>query len=120
MSLVVATVLVAECKTYWQLLLCQGFAVGISCGMIFSPTFVVIGHWFKRKRALAFGITSFGAAMGGVLFPIVARKLFEEVGCGFSSKPRVGCIDELSQLPLDNAYPCFDFVRCSRHFQPRQ
>ena len=53
---------------------------GISCGMIFGPVLTVIGHWFRRKRALALGIASFGGAVGGVLFPIVARKLFEEVG----------------------------------------
>lgn len=28
--LVMATFLVAECRTYWQFLLCQGFAVGVS------------------------------------------------------------------------------------------
>ena len=28
--LVVFTLLVAECKVYWQFLLCQGFAVGVS------------------------------------------------------------------------------------------
>ena len=60
---------------YCQLILCQGFAVGISCGMIFGPVLTVIGHWFKRKRALAFGVASFGATIGGVLFPIAARKL---------------------------------------------
>ena len=87
MFLVAATILIAECKTYWQLLLCQGFAVGISCGMIFGPVLTVIGHWFKRKRALAFGIASFGAAIGGVLFPIAARKLFEDVGCVVSPRP---------------------------------
>lgn len=31
--LVVATMLVAECKTYWQFLLCQGFAVGVRFGV---------------------------------------------------------------------------------------
>ena len=80
MFLVVATALIAECKTYLQLFLCQGFAVGISCGMIFGPVLTVIGHWFKRKRALAFGMASFGAAVGGVLFPIAARRMFEDVG----------------------------------------
>lgn len=28
--LVVATVLIAECRLYWQLILCQGVAVGVS------------------------------------------------------------------------------------------
>ena len=55
--------------------------------MIFGPVLTVIGHWFKRKRALAFGIASFGAAIGGVLFPIAARKLFEDVGCVVSPRP---------------------------------
>jgi len=48
--------------------------------MIFGPVFAVIGHWFKRRRALAFGIASLGAGIGGVLFPIVTRELFEDVG----------------------------------------
>ena len=118
--LVVVTVLIAECKAYWQLLLCQGFASGISCGMIFGPVFAVIGHWFKRRRALAFGITSFGAAMGGVLFPIAARKLFEDVGCVVPSWPWVSYNDQLSQLPLDNAYSCLDFTGHPWHYQPRK
>ncbi len=36
--LVVATLLVAECHEYWQLLLCQGFAVGV--GAIYLYLFV--------------------------------------------------------------------------------
>ena len=80
-SLVVTTILVAECKTYWQLLICQGLLVGTSCGMIFGPVLTVIGHWFRRKRALALGTASFGGAVGGVIFPIAARRLFIEVGC---------------------------------------
>lgn len=55
--------------------------------MIFGPALTVIGHWFRRKRALALGIASFGAAMGGVIFPIAARKLFEDVGYVISSWP---------------------------------
>ena len=119
-SLVVVTVLVAECKTYWQLLLCQGFASGISCGMIFGPVFVIVGHWFKRRRALALGIISFGGAIGGVLFPIAARKLFEDVGCVVPSRPWVSYNDEPSQLPLDNAYHCLDFIRLSWYYQHRK
>ena len=120
LSLVVATVLVAECRVYWQLLLCQGLMTGISCGMIFGPVLAIVGHWFRRKRALALGITSFGGAAGGILFPIATRKLFEDVGCVFSPRPRAGCDDEVSKISLDNANHCLDSTHRSRHCQPRK
>ena len=78
--------------------------------MIFGPAYAIVGHWFRRKRALAFGITSLGAAIGGVLFPIAARELFEEIGCVMSSLP-CGCDDNNPQVPLDDAYPCLDSTR---------
>ncbi|PBK78886.1 MFS general substrate transporter [Armillaria solidipes] len=78
--LVVATFLVGECTKYWQFLLCQGFAIGISCGMVFGPTNSIIGHWFRRKRGLAMGITACGSSIGGTVFPIAARKLIPAVG----------------------------------------
>jgi MFS family permease len=78
--LIVATFLVAECKEYWQFLLCQGFATGIACGFIFGPTMGVIGHWFKYKRGIALGGMTSGASVSGVVFPILARKLIPIVG----------------------------------------
>ncbi|CAL1705216.1 unnamed protein product [Somion occarium] len=78
--LVMATFLVAECKEYWQFLLCQGFAVGLACGMIFGPMLGVVAHWFKRKRGLALGLNAVGSSVGGTVFPIAARNLIEIVG----------------------------------------
>ncbi|KAJ3566847.1 hypothetical protein NP233_g6743 [Leucocoprinus birnbaumii] len=78
--LVVATFLVAECHTYWQFLLCQGFTVGLACGICFGPTLSVVGHWFKRRRGIALGLTAAGSSMGGTVFPIAARNLIILVG----------------------------------------
>ncbi|KAI0263412.1 MFS general substrate transporter, partial [Gloeopeniophorella convolvens] len=78
--LVVCTFLVAECKEYWHFLLCQGFGVGISCGLIFGPTMGVIAHWFKKKRSTAMGVVAFGSSMGGTVFPIAFRNLNIAVG----------------------------------------
>ncbi|PFH46091.1 hypothetical protein AMATHDRAFT_102787, partial [Amanita thiersii Skay4041] len=68
--LIAATFLVAECKEYWQFLLCQGLAVGIGCGGIWGPTTAVIAHWFKRRRGLAMGCVSAGSSFGGALLPV--------------------------------------------------
>lgn len=118
--LVIATILVGECKTYWQLLLCQGLVVGTCCGMIFGPVLTVVGHWFRRKRASALGVASFGGAVGGVIFPIAARRLFEEVGWVISTQHWAGCDDKVSKVSLDDAYHCLGSVRYSRCRQPRK
>ncbi|KAL1743145.1 major facilitator superfamily domain-containing protein [Schizophyllum fasciatum] len=77
---VVATFLVAECTKYWQFLLCQGIATGLACGVIFGPMMGIIGHWFKRRRGLAMGISAIGSSAGGTIFPIAARNLIQRVG----------------------------------------
>ncbi|TFY81410.1 hypothetical protein EWM64_g2605 [Hericium alpestre] len=78
--LVVATFLIAECTTYWQLLLCQGIALGLSCGAVFGPVVSIVSQWFKKKRGIALGINACGSSIGGTIFPIMFRNLQTEVG----------------------------------------
>ncbi|KAI0260450.1 MFS general substrate transporter [Gloeopeniophorella convolvens] len=79
-NLIVCTFLTAECKTFWQLFLCQGFGVGMSCGFLFVPTSGIVAHWFKRRRATALGIVTMGSPLGGIIFPIAFRNLAIAVG----------------------------------------
>ncbi|KAF9448297.1 MFS general substrate transporter [Macrolepiota fuliginosa MF-IS2] len=78
--LVVATFLTAQCEEYWHFLLCQGFTVGIACGICFGPTLSVVGHWFKKRRGIAMGVTATGSSLGGTIFPIAARNLIGIIG----------------------------------------
>lgn len=78
--LVVAAVLTAECKEFWQLLLCQGILTGVACGMIFGPLPAIVSQWFKRRRSFAFGIVAVGSSIGGTILPIAASKLIGLVG----------------------------------------
>ncbi|KAJ7781866.1 major facilitator superfamily domain-containing protein [Mycena maculata] len=78
--LVVSTFLVAQCTQYWHFVLCQGLATGLSCGVIFGPNIGVIGHWFKKKRGLAMGVSAMGSSIGGTVFPIATHKLIPLVG----------------------------------------
>lgn len=78
--LVTATFLIAQCKEYWQFLLCQGIAVGLASGTIFGPVLGIISHWFKRRRGLALGILACGSSVGGTIFPIAFRNLEPKVG----------------------------------------
>ncbi|KAI0707812.1 MFS general substrate transporter [Earliella scabrosa] len=78
--LVAVTFLTAECKEYWQFLLCQGFGCGLASGTIFSIVVGCPAHWFKRKLGAALGIMSLGSSIGGTLFPILVRNLIDRIG----------------------------------------
>ncbi|KAJ1307958.1 hypothetical protein OPQ81_002035 [Rhizoctonia solani] len=78
--LVGGTFLSAECKEYWQFLLCQGVGIGFASGFLFGPAIAVVSHWFQKRRGLAFGVIASGASIGGTVIPITVRKLIPLIG----------------------------------------
>ncbi|XDG05437.1 hypothetical protein ABKA04_005052 [Annulohypoxylon sp. FPYF3050] len=44
------------------------------------------GTWFKKHRALAFGIMVSGSSLGGVVLPIMVQHLIEELGFGWAMR----------------------------------
>uniref|UniRef100_A0A0W0F6Z1 Major facilitator superfamily (MFS) profile domain-containing protein n=1 Tax=Moniliophthora roreri TaxID=221103 RepID=A0A0W0F6Z1_MONRR len=78
--IVASCFVIAECTRYWHFLLCQGFALGLASGMVFGPSMGILGHWFKKRRGLALGVTATGSSIGGTVLPIAARKLIVQVG----------------------------------------
>ncbi|CAE6453922.1 unnamed protein product [Rhizoctonia solani] len=78
--LVGGTFLTAECKEYWQFLICQGVGVGFASGFLFGPAIAVVSHWFQKRRGLAFGVIASGASIGGTVIPITVRKLIPLIG----------------------------------------
>lgn len=61
---VLGMMMTSFCTEYWQLLLAQGFVVGVGTGLIYLPGVSIISQYFKRRRALAFGIASLGSSTG--------------------------------------------------------
>ncbi|CAE6506567.1 unnamed protein product, partial [Rhizoctonia solani] len=78
--LVIGTFLTAECREYWQFLLCQGIAIGLAAGFLFGPTIAVVSHWFRARRGLALGVLASGSSIGGTVTPITVRNLIPMVG----------------------------------------
>ncbi|KAF1948279.1 MFS general substrate transporter [Byssothecium circinans] len=65
---------------HWQLLLAQGFCVGLGSGLLGLLPVAVISMYFEKKRMLAVGIASTGASFTGIFYPIVLRYLFSKIG----------------------------------------
>lgn len=77
---IVAGFLLAECRHYWQFLLCQGVALGLASGIIYVPCVGLVSQWFKVRRPIAFSFVSLGVSVGGIIFPIVFRSLLPRIG----------------------------------------
>ncbi|GJJ08883.1 hypothetical protein Clacol_003103 [Clathrus columnatus] len=57
----------AQPHNYYQVFLAQGVGVGIGMGLIYVPSLTLAFHYFKRRRALAVGLSSTGAACGAII-----------------------------------------------------
>ncbi|MCJ1265419.1 hypothetical protein MMC22_005296 [Lobaria immixta] len=73
-------------STYYQFILSQGICSPIGASMIFYPAMSAVGTWFHKNRALALGVMASGSSLGGVLFPIMIKKLVAEVGFAWSMR----------------------------------
>lgn len=72
------------CTQYYQIILAQSICSATGASFLFFAALIAVSTWFSRHRALALGITVAGASLGGVVFPIMVKRLEEAVGFGWS------------------------------------
>lgn len=72
--------LLAECKRYWQIMLCLGFLGGVTGACLTTTGLAVVSHWFKKRRGLAAGIAMIGSSFGGVVVPLLLRATIPKYG----------------------------------------
>ncbi|MCJ1247159.1 hypothetical protein MMC30_004371 [Trapelia coarctata] len=65
---------------YYQIFLAQGLVVGLGCGCLFTPSIAIVGTYFSTKRSLATGMAASGSSIGGIIYPILIRRLIVSVG----------------------------------------
>ncbi|ETI22438.1 hypothetical protein G647_06513 [Cladophialophora carrionii CBS 160.54] len=74
-------------KEYYQVILAQGVCIGLGNGMLYIPSIAVISQTFTAKqRPLAIGGSSSGAAIGGIVLPIMFRQLQPGIGFGWINR----------------------------------
>ncbi|KAL9596982.1 MAG: hypothetical protein Q9219_005451 [cf. Caloplaca sp. 3 TL-2023] len=74
------------CKTFWQLVLAQGLCTGIGCGLVYCLAVGIVTTYFEKNRGLAIAVVSTGNSIGGVVYPIVVRFLFPEIGFAWTMR----------------------------------
>ncbi|KAI9371092.1 major facilitator superfamily domain-containing protein [Aspergillus egyptiacus] len=65
---------------YYQILLSQGICTGIGFGLLYIPSLTLVSRSFVRKRAMALGVSTAGAPLGGVIYTLVFEQLLPKVG----------------------------------------
>ncbi|GME82915.1 unnamed protein product [Ambrosiozyma monospora] len=70
----------ANSTKLYQFILGFGICSGTGCALMMAPLVSVVSHYFKRNRGLALGIAMPGASIGGVVWPLVCRSLYPEIG----------------------------------------
>ncbi|KAF2464760.1 MFS general substrate transporter [Lindgomyces ingoldianus] len=76
--------LLAECKEFWQFLLCCGVLGGITGATLTTTSLAVVAHWFKARRGLTQGIAMMGSSFGGLTIPLILRSTFPVYGYRWS------------------------------------
>lgn len=73
------------------MLLAQGVLVGVGGGCLFLLGLSVLPMWFSTRLGLAIGLGSAGSSVGGVVYPVVLRRLIDGIGFAWAVRV-VGCI----------------------------
>ncbi|SCU93682.1 LAFA_0F17678g1_1 [Lachancea sp. 'fantastica'] len=77
---VVGAFCLAECKELYQFILCLSVLYGTGSGILMTCYVSTVATWFKDKRAHAQSLAGLGGSIGGVVFPIMLRKLYSQLG----------------------------------------
>ncbi|KAF8526887.1 hypothetical protein BU17DRAFT_61867 [Hysterangium stoloniferum] len=85
---------------FYQVFLSQGLGIGVGMGLIFTPASAIIGHHFKKRKVLAYGIAMSGSSIGAIFFPIVLNHILPRFG--FANSVHITAYISLGGLILGN------------------
>ena len=81
---VLGMIMTSIADAYYQIFLAQGICVGLGMGLTYVPILGEVSRHFDKRRPIALGLSSTGACVGGVLYPILIRQLIPKVGFGWT------------------------------------
>ncbi|KAH9908457.1 major facilitator superfamily domain-containing protein [Xylariomycetidae sp. FL2044] len=91
-------------RSVWQLLLTQGFLVGLGMSLLYFPLLAPAPEYFTNHRATAMGFILAGGGIGGLAFSPVIRALLTSVGGRWTLRI-LAAFDLIAGLPVAWAVP---------------
>ncbi|KAI0017712.1 major facilitator superfamily domain-containing protein [Xylariomycetidae sp. FL0641] len=92
--------------TYWQILLAQAVCLGLGNGCTFCPALAVLSQYFKKNRAFSVGVAAAGAAVGGLVYPLLIDQLLNHRQIGLHWTLRI-----MGFVMLGTYVPCLVWLR---------
>lgn len=85
-GIVFGHMMLSLCSNYWQILLAQGFVVGIGGGCLFVPALAVTQPYFSTRLGLALGIVGTGSSLGSITYAVLFINLIDRVGFAWTTR----------------------------------
>ena len=73
-------------KSVAEIFIIQGLMFGLGSGLMYVHATGVTFQYFDKRKALAQGVITAGASLGGVYWPIGIRDLIDKVGFGWANR----------------------------------
>jgi MFS family permease len=108
LTYVFGLMMVSLSSEYYQFFLAQSIVASVGSSAVFNASVSCLTTWFMKKRALAFGIAVSGSSLGGVVLPIMMRRLIDQIGFPWMMRTMaflflalllVACVTVKSRLP---------------------
>lgn len=68
------------CREYWQVIIAQGFLVGVGSGCVLVPALAVAQPYFSTKLGMALGIVGTGSSIGCIVYSVIFINLVDRIG----------------------------------------
>lgn len=78
------TMMLSLSTQYYQIILSQGILMGFGCGVLYIPGLALVSRSFTKRRAMALGIVTCGAPVGGIIYTIIFNSCIDSLGFGWT------------------------------------
>ncbi|AGO11623.1 AaceriADL156Cp [[Ashbya] aceris (nom. inval.)] len=78
--------MMSECTKLWHFILAFSLSSGVGAGILTTPLISCVATWFNKRRAAATSLATCGGSIGGIVIPVILRKMYVTIGFKWALK----------------------------------